>query len=144
MSFTPISGGLSSALSGAIVPARLVEPERFYSGSDIREDTRSEELSARRIHAPANKAESARYTILIVIISALIFVTVIALYDIMRAAITNYYANQALTNPASQNNPVDITRTQIANDNSLWAAMVFGAFAVLSAIILIIIILRFI
>lgn len=130
MSYTPISGGLSTALSG------IVEPTKFLDIKDIR-DVKTDEYSSRRIHSPEEKIRSVKYTILIVIISAIIFVTVIAIYDIIRALINNHYAELALTDPNSHNTPEDIQRTEIANTNSLLASIVFASVCVISAVILI-------
>lgn len=123
MSFTPISGGLSSALSGTVEPNELYE---------------------RRIHAPSDKIQQLLYTILIVIISALIFVTVIAIYDVLRNTINNYYANIALLDPNSHNTPEEIERTQIANYNALISSLAFAASCLITALILIVIIVHFI
>ncbi len=135
MSFTPISGGLSSALSGSIEPTKLL----LSSRNDIRD------LSDRRIHSPeSNKQSHIMYTILIIIISALIFVTIIAIYDVIRNAINNYYAAISLDDPNSHNNPQDIERTKIANQNALWSSMVFAAICIVSAFILIVIFIQFV
>lgn len=137
MSFTPLSGGLSTALSGAI------EPTKFISAPDTRSDPQAEELFARRIHEPSSsKTQTIKYTIIIVIISAIIFVTVIALYDIMRNSLNTYYANIALTDPNSHNDPEDIERTQIANINALWSSIIFAIICVIMAIMLVFILIR--
>jgi hypothetical protein len=74
MSFTPLTGGLSTALSG------IVEPTKFIDVSDIKSDVRTDELSVRRIHSPSSdKTSTIKYTISIVSISAIIVVTVMAL-----------------------------------------------------------------
>jgi len=130
MAFTPISGGLSTALSGAI------EPTKFLDIRDIR-DVRSEDIYSKRIHEPTDRTKSIKYTILIVIISAIIFVTVIAIYDVIRSIIDNHYAHLALIDKNSHNTPEDIERTQIANENALWAHIVFASICIVSAIILI-------
>ena len=76
-----------------------------------------------------------KYTILIIIISAIIFVTVVAAYDVIKTIIANYYAREALINPKSHNSKNDINRTIIANQNALIAAIVFSLVCVASVII---------
>lgn len=133
MSFTPISGGLSSVLSGSIEPTKLLLSS---DRADIRE------LSGRKIHSPkCNKKASTIYTILIIIISGLIFVTIITIYALMM--INNYYATIGLDDPNSHNTPKDIERTKIANQNGLWSSMVFVSVCIISGFILIVIILHF-
>lgn len=136
MSFTPLSGGTSSALLGAIEPGRFIDPDRI--------DTRREDLTSRRIHGAEDKGRSLKYTILIVIISAIIFITVIALYDVIRNAISDFYATNSLTDPNAHYTPGEIIQTRIANRNALIASIVFAAFCVLSALVLIVIIMKFI
>lgn len=133
MSFTPLSGGLSTALSGAI------EPTKFIDLSDLR----SEDLSSRRIHGPERKPKSIGHIIIIVIITAIIFVTVVALYDLLRNSLNTYFANKALMDPNSHNTPEDIERTQIANLNELWSSIVFAAICLVLAVILILVLLHF-
>lgn len=147
MSFTPISSGLSTALSGAIEPTKFLDITR----SDIRSDSgdkiiirnenvRSDVLENRHIHGPSERKEDKiRYTIIIVMISAIIFVTTVSIYDVIRNALNTYYANLALTDPNSHNTNEDIERTKIANQNQLWSSMVFSAICIFSAIILILI-----
>lgn len=134
MSFTPLSGGTSTALIGAIEPTKFIS---IRASDDVYQNDPNE-LYARRVHRPLDRTENMKYTIVIVMISALIFVTVIAIYDVIRNAINNYYANIALLDPNSHNDPDDIERTQIANNNELWSSMVFAAVCLVSAIILII------
>jgi ABC-type Fe3+ transport system permease subunit len=123
MSFTPLTGGFSSSLSGAVEPTKFL-----LTGDEARDD-----LYSRRIHPPEEKAESIRYTVLIVIISAILFVTVVALYDVLRNIAVNYFADRALTDPRSGNTQQDIERTNIANENTLLASIVFALICVVTA-----------
>jgi ABC-type Fe3+ transport system permease subunit len=142
MSFTPISGGFSTALSGAVEPTKFLSDNRLDTSDDIRLETR--DLYGRKIHSPSeNKYTKIKYTIVIVILSAIIFVTVIAIYDVLRNAINNYYANIALNDTNSHNTPEDIQRTTIANENALWSSMIFATVCIITAIILILIIIYY-
>lgn len=123
MSFTPLKG-FSTSLSGA------VEPSKFY----LTRDEWREDLYSRRIHPLEDKAESIRYTILIVIISAILFVAVIALYDVLRNLTVNYFADRALRDPRSNNTQQDIESTNVANENTLLASIVFALICVVTAI----------
>lgn len=136
MSFTPLTGGISTALSGA------VEPGKFFDvrNEDVRNDIRSEDLYAKHIHnRDQSSTKNITKTIIVIIISAIIFVTVISLYDILRNGLNNYYANIALHDPNSHNTPEDIERTEIANQNQLWSSIIFSLICVASAVIIIII-----
>jgi len=133
MSFTPLSGQLSTALVGSIEPSKFI---------DVRESSR--ELSERRIHGKSNdKSDSLKYNIIIVIISAIIFVTVIALYDIVRTGLNVYYSNLALNDPNSHNIQEDIDRTTIANFNALMSSITFAAICLFIGIILILFLIYF-
>jgi hypothetical protein len=75
------------------------------------------------------------YTIVLIIISAIIFVTVVAIYDLIRTAIDNYFANQALIDPNSHNTPDEIEAAQIANQNVFVASVVFAGITIALAVI---------
>ncbi len=121
MSFTPLSEGVSTALS------------------DI-----SEPLFSRRIHlAPDNNSPGLAFTIKIIVISAILFITVIALYDVVRSAITIYFADKALTDPLSGNTPQQIRQTKISNENTFYSSVIFALICIITAPILIILILMY-
>lgn len=133
MAFMPLSGGTSTALSGTVVSPRFLSIGRY-------EDDVSpvEELAERRpkTHgSPRDNPKSIEYTIFIIIISAFIFISVIAIFDVLRNAINNFFADRSLRDPNSNNTPEDIERTEIANKNALESSIVFAAIAVLIAII---------
>jgi len=121
MSFQPLSEGLSSSLLGVADPVKFVDPVR-YEG---------------RIHAPFPSEPTIKYTLLIIIISAIIFVTALSVYDVVRNLINNYFAKQALLNPVSNNTKEDIDRTLIANRGGLISSSIFSVFCIILAIILI-------
>jgi len=122
MAYTPASGGLSSALSG------VVEPTKFV---------RSNDLYGRHIHGGTDKTQTIKYTVMIVIVSAIIFVGVISIYDVIRNMVNGYYANRALEDPNSHNTKEEIERTKIANRNLLYASIVFAGIVIVLAIVLI-------
>jgi len=118
MSYIP-SPTINNALSGIISPVKFMDIDKL---SD-------ETLAGRRMRgvgAKELKGTTLSYTIIIVIISAIIFVTVIACYDIIRALTNNYFASLALENPGSNNTQEDIERVKIANSNQLWSTMAFA------------------
>jgi ABC-type Fe3+ transport system permease subunit len=129
MSFTPIQTiNPSTALLGAADPIKLSRPPYTEDRSSYTE---------RRIHGRTenNTTESNYHIIIIVIISAILFVTVISIYDVARSAIVNYYASISLNDPLSNNKQSDIERTLIANYNSFIAATIFSLICIISAII---------
>lgn len=139
MAYTPsatISNGLSTALAGTVEPGKFIDvsnlgPNDYYS---------------RRMHGPSvkksdqkteQKTSTLKYSIIIVIISAIIFVTMISIYDVVRASFNILYSNIALTDPNSHNDPEAIQRVQISNRNQLWSTMTFCAFCIVTAVILV-------
>jgi len=128
-SFTPINKFSSTSLVG------VAEPIRFMGLSDRPERA---ELGERNIH-PIKEEDSKRYshTIIIIVISAIIFVTVVAIYDVLRNYINNYYASRALRDPLSTNTVQDISRTETANRSNFVSSLIFALVCVLVALVLI-------
>lgn len=136
MSFRPLQeGSVSSALLGAADPTKFIDSSR----TDV-----SKTLFEREIHSPEEKPTNIRYTLIIIIISAIIFVTVISIYDVFRSVITNYFARQALNDPHSYNKKEEIESTIVANQDALKANFWFSLFCISTGIILIYILLKFI
>jgi hypothetical protein len=69
-----------------------------------------------------------------ILITVIIFVAIIAAYDVIRDKISNHYAKQALTNPKSKNSQEDIERILLANQASYHSTLTFAFFAVMFAI----------
>lgn len=130
MSFTPLSDNLSSALTGVIEPSKILDIKERNLDADVPE----------KIYRQKNRNI---YTLIIIIMSAIIFVTIISIYDIIRNVINNYYANISLNDPNSHNNQDDIERTIIANNNELWSSIVFAIICLLSSIIFIPLLIHF-
>jgi len=122
MSYLPIksNGNLSTSLFG------IGEPSKFL-------DLRNDDLAERHIHGPKEH----RGTLIIIIISAIIFVTMVSVYDVAKGAIHNYYSKKALIDPNSHNTKEDIQRTLIADNESFKANCTFAVICVVSAIIFI-------
>jgi hypothetical protein len=132
MSFRPISTGFSTSLLGSSDPVKFSDPLRF-----------EKRLVERNIHG-STKVSTIEYTLIIIVISAIIFVTVVAIYDIFRSMSYNYYANLSLLNPESNNTLEDIQRTLIVNQGSLKANITFAIFCIVLALALIPLLLYFI
>lgn len=127
VSFRPLSGNLSSSLLGVADPAKFTDP--------LRSDVRGAVRVPKRFPDVSNTSETIKYTVIIIIVSAIIFVTAIAVYDVIKTALSNTFAKQALTNPKSHNKPRDIRRTEIANKAALGSSAAFAAVSVVSAIV---------
>ena len=126
MSFHPLHVGTATALLGVADPGKFVDVSRIESTP----------LSERGISAPRTSSRSTFvYTIVIVIISAIIFVAMISIYDIFRNSINNVYARKALINPDSGNRPQDISATLIANRNALISSGIFCLICIMIAIV---------
>lgn len=131
MAFAPIGPSASTALSGTLLSPRFLE----IGTSDIDEISPLERLYERRIHETKNNPKSIEYTIYIIIISAFIFISIIAIFDVIRNVISNYYAEKTLNDPKINNTKEDIERAEIANQNALWSSIVFAAIAFVIGVI---------
>lgn len=77
-------------------------------------------------------------SIIIIIVSAIIFVTAIAIYDVIRMSVSNHFSTRSLLNPFSRNKDEDIDRSLISNEESLYAAITFASICVITMIIAIV------
>lgn len=115
MQFLPQQNYLQTSLLGVGDPANYIEDQQLFDTPIGRRD----------------KFKSLRT----VAISAIIFVTIIALYDVLRNVINHYWINQALQDPDSANTVNDIKRTQIANTNRIWSSLTFALVCIGIAIV---------
>jgi hypothetical protein len=118
MSFSPITGGPNSSLLGS-GNARIL---RLDKGKD--KDLYSKKLSYDQPN-----------TIIVIILSAIIFVAIISIYDVGRNYINNRYAKIALEDTRSQNSQKEIDSTLISNYQSLLSSIVFCIISVVLAAI---------
>jgi len=118
-SHTVSIGNIGNSYLGVADPVKFVDPMRLESNRDI---------YSRRIHGPEEKEETIKYTMIIIIISAIIFVTIIAIYDVLRS-ISNYYTNKFLINSDSP--------ALIVYRNALIVSTMFAAICIISSLILI-------
>ena len=150
MSFIPTSTvSLDTSLYGAGEPVKLLRSPDIKELSEygMKGDRDiDQDLYKREIHGPSEDDKKNRKsyvtvpsipTIILIIISAIIFVTAVSIYDVFRSKINNYYAKINLEDPRSYNNREDIARTELANDRNLLSNIAFAIFAIIIAIILI-------
>ena len=131
MSFHPISSGnLGESLGGTATTIGIRASGLLES--NIR-DPRDVSLEERHIHGPAEKRERPVHIVIVIIISAILFVTIVSLYDVLRAWIINYYAEITLKDPISNNTENDIRKTLLANWNSFKAAAFFACMCVVTS-----------
>ena len=125
MSFRPVAPGPSfdQSLFGAETTRSMME-DRLFSG-DRDEPSGSE----------SNKTRLNLNTVLVVAVSAIIFLTIIAIYELVKGYINNYYAERSLRNPNSNNSEKDIRSTLIANEENLKSIATFALVAIIIAII---------
>ena len=124
MTFQPLKeGSLSTSLLG------IVDQSKF---TDI---SRNDDSYQGATHNPQSR--DLKYTILVIVISAVIFVTIVSIYEVIRTIIKNYYAKIALTDPMSNNKQKDIDRTIISNYDALKSSFFFALFCLVTGIILI-------
>ena len=129
------SVNLRTSLLGVADPTKFVDPIR--TESQVYESGLSEGLEGRvRL---GKKQHPIKYTIIIILVSAVIFVTAVALYDVIRHIINNYYAKQVLIDLGEEDEETvrGIDRTLAANRGTLIASGIFALFCVVIAIILV-------
>lgn len=126
-SFTPLQGGFEQSLVGAAVPGKFVNVTK-----------QNARMAPRRRDTGDGSSN-----IILVIITAILFVMIISIYDVIRNIINNYYADRALRDPVAANDPQDIESTLIGNREGLTASIVFAVFCVITGIPLIYILLKY-
>jgi hypothetical protein len=120
MSFQPLAPGINQSLLGVARPR------------DLRT------LTERRLSGGKKSG-----VVIAVIVSAIIFVTVISIYDVIRNLFNAYYTKIALEDPRSQNTPQQINSTNIANKQALYASIAFSAFCIITSIILVYLLIKY-
>lgn len=136
MSFLPLEGNLSESLLGIGTTRPILRSPRYINRS------LSSRLNPEEVEG--THGESINKLILTVIISAIIFVTFVALYDVLKNYINNHYARIALEDPRAENSEHDIIKTEIANQESLISSMVFAGVCIVIAVISLYFIIKYI
>ena len=120
MSIQPQNVGLSTSLVG------VMDVNTSYYDS--------------RIGSPSKQYEnplSIYRTVLLTLVSAVLFVTAISIYDIIRQRIVTYYARRAIEDPDACNDPQLIRRTLIVNRESFASTVTFSLVCIIIALIII-------
>lgn len=128
MYFTPLRGGFKQSLIGVATPGRFV---------DVTDQDN-------RLYPKRRPGTDNSNAIILVIITAILFVTIISIYDVIRNIINNHYASKALRDPLAHNDPQDIESTLIGNKEGLIASIVFAVLCLITGGILIYILLKYI
>lgn len=121
MSITPLSGGLWSSLLG-VGATRPGRTDPFKLGAD---ELRYPKESGR------SSTEDLRYAIIIIVISAIIFITVVAMYDVVRTVVANYFAATTIANSNQETAAADL----LSNSNALIAGIIFAFVCVITVLI---------
>lgn len=126
MSFHPLKGGFDQSLLGVGANSEIIGSTKLVN----------------RAHYLAKPGEGFNFsrTVIIIIVSAVIFVTVVSFYDVIRNIISNHYAKIALTDPKAQNTSQQISSTLVANQQGLTSSIMFCLFCIAVASIVIFII----
>lgn len=139
MSFVPVDGAFESSLFGVGANEQFIETSEHNAHADsIVRETKNK----KNTNTTSTTTNNVKYTISVVIISALVFITLVAIYDVIRNIINNYYAEKSLKDPNSHNTQEEIDRTTIANNNQLTASIIFALFCIITAVIIIIILVK--
>ena len=111
-----------------------IETSLFGVGDPVK--FRFEDLDLRR--GEDKPHESTINTIVLIFISAIIFVTVIAIYDIAKNYFNNYYSKRSLLESNNENISKDLPNNAIFNKNNLASSIIFAIFCSLTLIIILI------
>jgi ABC-type Fe3+ transport system permease subunit len=95
--------------------------------------TNFEIIEERPIHA--SPATHNKHLITIIVLSAILFITIVAFYDIIKVMVNNYWANIALNDINSNNTPEEIQRSLVANADRLQATFIFALICLIIAFI---------
>ena len=128
MSFVPLNGGFSESLLG-VGTTNLIDMAKFN------------EKGLEDLHPEKTGLTN---SILLVVISAIIFVTVVSFYDVLRTFINATFAKVALEDPRAQNTEQDIISTEIANKEAVISSITFFGLSLLLGILIVSIIFRYI
>lgn len=127
MSVYPLSSlSLNDSLIGVADTNKFIDPLRVES----------KDFSNKKIHELSH-GETIKYTIVITCISAILFVTIISIYDTLHNVINAYYSENYLSDVHNNISQETIERTRIANKNTLIANGIFTLVCIISAVIII-------
>jgi hypothetical protein len=121
-SFVPLNGGFSQSLLGAGTTTTLIDTAKFN------------EKGLEELHPQESGVSK---SILLVIISAIIFVTVVSFYDVLRTFINTIFAKIALEDPNAHNTQQDIDSTEIANKEAILASITFFSLCLILAVLIV-------
>lgn len=79
------------------------------------------------IHGPSEKIK----TLYTIFVSALIFITAISIFEVIKTIVNNYYAKLALNDSRVHNEQEEIDAITIANQDKLKANLVFAGFCII-------------
>lgn len=133
MSFHPNSPGFDQSLLGA------VDITKFSDQSLPNYDTYYREKIGRSREIGTDVYQ----TVLIVIITAIIFIIIVSYFDVIRNIINSYYISKSLRDSHADNNEQDIIRTEIGDQNGVAASVVFAAVATVLGLCIIFLIMSF-
>lgn len=106
--------------------------------SDIKNDFFTKKLfSSKSSSSKSSSSETSSkyYTVLIIIVSAIIFVTVISIYDVVKNSLNLYFTNKAIMEPSSNNSKDIIQRTKTTNKYLLLSSIIFSIICIIFSII---------
>lgn len=126
MSFYPLKGGFDQSLLGVGANNEILNPTKLVNRA--------------RYLAKTGEGFDFSRTVIVIIVSAVIFVTIVSFYDVIRNLIANHYAKLALTDPQAQNTEQQISSTLIANQQGLTSTVMFCLFCIVMASLIIFII----
>jgi len=127
MSFPTATGNLSETLFGG------TEMSKFEQS--LEEESTSKYYS-KRLNRRDYSYDLYR-TVLIVVITAMIFIIIVAFFDVIRNIITSYYISKSIRDPEVDNPPEYIKKTEISDKNAIISSLVFAIIVTVIGLIII-------
>lgn len=122
------SNKLGESLIGIADPVKFTDPLRVEASDYIYE----------RIHGtPHAHGKTIKYSIIMILISAILFVTIISMYDVLRNIITYHYTEKNLKDLHNKLSQESIELSTTTNNYTLISSIIFSITSIILAIILI-------
>lgn len=101
---------------------RNLSTAKLGTGSDSTDQVKSEFINARKV--------------IWIVVSAIIFVVIVAIYELLRISLNNYFYLQAVEDPRCNYKKHKCTQELAKNHNNLISACIFALLTILTAAII--------
>lgn len=138
-----INNGIGTSLFGIGASNHILDTGRGNIPDDYLSDIKQNyyqkdtNLTERHIHGPRHNIQTIKHQIIIILISAMIFVSAVAVYDVIRNSINYFYADFSLHNNGNTNTEQDINNFLLASRDTIISSALFALFCIITSLIFI-------